>query len=118
MSPSARTIYYFSFYLIAISVTLLFVPNLFLRVLGMPETEEVWIRVVGLLAGLIAFYYYRSAVAGLTLFFRFTVTARILVFVVFFLFVLLKMAKPILIGVGTIDLLAAWWTWSALKKEK
>ncbi len=36
-------------------------PNILLTTVGMPETAEVWIRVVGLLAGVLGVYYFITA---------------------------------------------------------
>ncbi|MEP7321322.1 MAG: hypothetical protein ABI761_05360, partial [Saprospiraceae bacterium] len=88
----------------------------FLSTLGIPETNEVWIRVVGVLALVIGFYYHRSALLNSTEFFKLTVLARTFVFVSFILFAVFKMASSMLIGVGLIDFIGAMWTWMALKK--
>lgn len=116
MTASAKSIYYFGFYLYVVGLTLIFIPNLFLKTVHIPETNEVWIRVVGLLAFLLGFYYHRSAVANTTSFFKLTIPARVLVLIVFVSFVLLKYVSPMLIVFGVIDVLGAIWTWSALKK--
>lgn len=116
MTAAARSIYYFAFYLYAMGITLITVPNLFLRTLQLPETNEVWIRVVGVLALGLAYYYHRSAVQNNIGFIKLTVTVRIFVFLCFTSFVLLDYAPPILIGIGAFDALCAVWTWTALKK--
>ena len=118
MNNAAKTLYYFGIYLYVIGLTLIFVPNLLLSTLQIPETNEVWIRVVGVLAFCIGFYYNRSGAANNTSFFKLSVTARIFVFLTFTGFVLLKFVSPLLIVFGTIDLAGAIWTWMALKKEK
>jgi H+/Cl- antiporter ClcA len=117
MTPAAKTVCYFGFYLYCVALTLIFFPNVLLRLLGIPETSEVWIRIVGLLAGIIGYYYHRSGASGNRFFFRLTVQARILVFVVFLALALLRMASPMLIGFGVVDLLGAIWTWQALKQS-
>jgi hypothetical protein len=118
MTPAAKSIHYFSFYLILMSLTLLIAPNMLLTTFGMPETNEVWIRVVGLLAGLLAVYYMISAKYNYMHFFKATVFTRIGVIVFFTLFVLLKYAHPMLIAIGLIDLAGAIWTYTALKKSQ
>ena len=116
MTAAAKSVYYFGIYLYVTGLTLIFIPNIFLKTIQLPETNEVWIRVVGLLAFIIGFYYHRSGAANTTSFFKLTIPARVLVFIAFTAFVLLKYASPILIGFGVIDLLGAIWTWTALKK--
>jgi hypothetical protein len=117
MSPAAKSVCYFGFYLYLVGLMLIFLPNLFLKTFQLPATNEVWIRVVGVLAFIIGYYYHRSGVNNDQSFFKLTILARILVLVAFTAFVLLGYVSPILIGFGVIDVLGAAWTWSALRKE-
>jgi ABC-type nickel/cobalt efflux system permease component RcnA len=118
MTAPAKSVCYFGFYLYGVAIMLVFFPNVLLRLMGMPETTEVWIRIVGVLAGLIGFYYHRNGIAENRLFFKLTVPARIAVLVSFILFVVLKMASPMLIGFGLVDVLGAFWTWRTLQAEQ
>jgi hypothetical protein len=116
MTPAARSVCYFGFYLYVVGVTLMAVPNMFLQTLQLPETNEVWIRVVGVLAFGLGFYYHRTSVQNNVAFFKLTVPTRVFVFIAFTAFVVLKYVPPILIGIGAVDLLGAAWTYYALKK--
>lgn len=116
MSAAAKSVYYFAFYLYLVGLTLIMVPNFLLTTVGMPATNEVWIRVVGLLALCIAYYYHQMSRHNYQQFFKYTVHARITVCIVFIIFVLLKYVSPVLAGFGIIDLIGAAWTWSALRK--
>lgn len=117
MSNAAKTVFYFGIYLLILGLTLLLTPNMLLNISGIPETNEVWIRVVGMLSLVLAFYYTQAARAGLTSFFRWTVLVRSSVILFFGAFVLMKWAPPVLILFGAIDLLGALWTRWALGKE-
>jgi hypothetical protein len=117
MTAAAKSVYYFGLYLYLVGATLVFIPNFFLSTLGIPETNEVWIRVLGLLAGLIGFYYHQTGAKEIKAFLPLTIPTRMTVFVVFVIFVLMKMVSPVLVGIGAIDLAGAIWTWSALKKK-
>ena len=118
MTPAAKSIHYFSFYLILMSLTLMLAPNILLTTVGMPETAEVWIRVVGLLAGVLGVYYFITAKYNYVQLIKATVFTRIGVILFFTLFVLLQYAHPMLIGFGLIDLAGAIWTYTALKKSQ
>ena len=118
MSKTARTVFIFGFYLYAVGITLLAAPNLLLGISGLPETSEVWIRVVGMLSLLIGFYYVQSARLGLTMFFPLTVYARSMVFFFFLGFVLLGWAGTPLLLFGLVDLLGAGWTWMSIRGER
>ena len=116
MSPAAKSLFVFGIYLCGLGLVLLLVPNLLLRVLGVPPTNEVWIRINGMFVLCLSFYYVQAARSGLTIFIRWTVWARAAVFFYFAAFVLLVSAPKALLLFGLIDLLAATWTWLALKK--
>ncbi len=117
MTAAARSVCYFGYYLYLTGLTLIFVPNLLLSTLQVPETNEVWIRVVGVLAFCLGYYYHRTGSSNLTQFFILTVHARILVCIAFVAFVLLKYVSPVLAGFGLVDLAGAIWTLTALKKQ-
>lgn len=117
MTSSAKSVCYFGFYLYLVGLTLLLIPNLFLRTIQVAETNEVWIRVVGILTLCIAYYYHRNGAANNKPMFILTVHARIFVFIAFTVLVLAKLAPPVLVGFGGVDLLGALWTWKTLQNE-
>ena len=115
MSSAARSIFIFAAYLWVIGAILVLVPNALLSLFGMAETDEVWIRVVGMLVLLLGYYYQGAAREESTTFIRRTVVARYSVLVFFLAFVVLKLASPILLVFGVVDALAATWTALALR---
>jgi hypothetical protein len=116
MSPAARSIRVFGAYLLLLALALLLSPNTLLGIFGMPPTDEVWIRVVGMLIGFLGFYYWQAARAELRALFRWTIPARLSVIAFFGAFVALGMAPPALLLFGAADAAAALWTWSALRR--
>jgi hypothetical protein len=107
--------YVFAFYLALLGATILLVPNVLLGLVGLPATTEVWVRVVGMLVGILALYYWvaaRTEARGImwaSVLARFAVPACLTVFVVAG-----WVAWPI-VCFGIVDGLAALWTWSALR---
>jgi len=118
MTASARSVCYFGFYLYATGLLLMVAPNFLLSILQIPATNEVWIRVTGVLAFCIGYYYHRAGAGNIHAFFKHTIPSRIFVFLSFSTFVLLNYISPVLIVFGAADLAGAFWTWWALKKEK
>lgn len=116
MSKAAFTVRAFGFYLIALGFVLVAAPNLLLGMFFMPPTNEVWIRVVGLLVFNIGIYYIYAAKCEATAFFRASVFTRALVLVGFAAFALTGLAKPMLIGFGAVDFFGGLWTWRALRR--
>ena len=116
MSPAAKSLFVFGIYLLVLGLLLLLVPNLLLQLFRVPETNEVWIRINGMFVLCLSFYYVQVARNELIMFIRWTIPARIAVIIYFAAFVLLVSAPKGLLLFGVIDLLAAGWTWIALKK--
>ena len=117
MSQAAKSLFVFGIYLCGLGLILLLVPNLILQLVGVPPTNEVWIRINGMFVLCLSFYYVQAAQNELTRFIRWTVWARVAVIFYFAAFVLLVSAPKALLLFGLIDLLAALWTWLALKKD-
>ena len=117
MSKAALSIFLFGLYLAGLGIVLLVVPELLLNLFGLPSTNEVWIRVVGMLVLVLAVYYTQTAMMELTSFFQLTVYVRPFVIVFFALFVLMGLVKPVLILFGMVDFMGALWTWWALRSK-
>lgn len=118
MSNGAKSVFVFAIYLLLLGVTLLVIPNALLSLFAYPTTDEVWIRVVGMLLVMIAFYYIQAARNELLAFFQWTVYVRAAVILFFVAFVVLGLARPILILFGAVDLLAALWTAVVLRSSR
>jgi hypothetical protein len=118
MRLSSKTLLWFGFYLVGMGASFVLAPNLVLAPFGLPATNEVWIRVVGVLALILAFYYIQVARHELQAFVQWSVYVRASVIVFFSAFVLAGLVSPILIGFGVVDLVAALATAWALRAEK
>jgi hypothetical protein len=116
MSRAARSLFVFAIYLGIVGAWLILSPNSFLRLFGFPPTDQVWIRIVGMCFGALAFYYALSSVMNLRPFIQLTVYARALTLPFFILLVALGLTQPVLILFGVIDLAGAIWTQIALRQ--
>ena len=117
MNKAARSVFVFSIYLLVLGAVLVLAPNVLLSLFRMPETNEVWVRVTGMLVLILGYYYSAAARNEFTEFLRATAFARMSVLVFFVAFVVLGFAPPILILFGVIDAAAALWTLLALKAD-
>jgi len=117
MSKAAKSILVFAVYLVGMGAGLVAAPNLVLGPLGFPPVTDVWSRVAGGLALVLAFYYAQAARAELRPFMRWTVYTRVAVFVFFTGLVIAGQAGPTLIALGAVDLAAAGWTAWALRQD-
>jgi hypothetical protein len=117
MSNIAKTLFVFGLYMLVLGVTLVLFPNFLLSLFHVPATNEVWIRVVGMLVIFLGIYDIVAAKGELKLLIVCSIPVRFSVNVFFTLFVITGLAPPILLLFGAIDFAGALWTWSALKKD-
>lgn len=117
MSRAAFTIRAFDIYLIALGIALVLAPNVLrgLFFMFMPETIEVWIRIVGPLILNIGIYVIYAATCEVTEVFRASVLTRTLVLVGFARCVLAGIEHPVLVAVSLVDSLGIICTWRAPK---
>jgi hypothetical protein len=108
----------FGLYLGAFSVMLVTHPDPILLALRLPKPDPFWTRMAGLLVGYLGFYYYRAGRDDARPFIRASITARSSVIVFVSVFVLLRLAGPMLLLIGIVDAAGAFWTWWALRSEQ
>ena len=115
LSPARRSVVVFGVYLLALALALLVTPNMVLAIFAIPATQEVWIRVVGMLVGFLGYYYVRYGAGGARSFLEMTVQVRLSVPVFFLAFVLLASAPWQLMLFAVFDIVGAGWTWWSLQ---
>jgi uncharacterized membrane protein HdeD (DUF308 family) len=116
MSSAAKSVYYFGIYLVITGITIVVAPNMMLSMLQLPETNEIWLRVAGVLVINIGVLYFYMAPTEHKLFFALSAYLRATVMVWFVLFVAFGWAAPALLVFGVVDLAGAIWTYAALKR--
>jgi hypothetical protein len=61
MSAAARSIFAYSIYTFGLGATLLLAPNIPLPIFGLPQAQEVWVRVAGMTVMFLAIFYFVAA---------------------------------------------------------
>lgn len=117
MTAASRSIYYFGFYLLILGITLTVMPNILLTTFQLGETQEIWIRVLGVVVFNIGIYYVFMAPANHSLFLMLSVYTRLLILFWFVVFVILGWAQPQLILFGLVDGAGAAWTFFTMSKK-
>jgi hypothetical protein len=117
MSRPARTLLLFGCYLLGLATVLLVAPNPLLVLFGIPPTSEVWIRVAGMLLLFLGAYDVLAARAELRPFIAWSVPLRLSVPVFFGAFVAAGLVPPVLMLFAAVDVAAALWTWTTLRRE-
>ncbi|MEO8609354.1 MAG: hypothetical protein ABI690_15790 [Chloroflexota bacterium] len=118
MSNAAKSILVHGIYLLGLGVVMLTIPNVPLKIFGLPETNEVWIRVVGMMSLVLGYYFVQSARKELTDFFRSTLLTRSAAIVFFILFVVLGLAPINLLLLIAVDPVFIIWTALALRSSE
>lgn len=116
---AGKTLFYFSFWVFACALGLLFVPGIMLSLLGMSTENSIIARIFGMVLLFLAYYYMRAGADGtLTKFYRWTTHTRLLAFPISAVFVALKMISPLLLLFVLVDVAGALWTLSALRRQR
>ena len=93
------------------------IPNILLKLFGFAETNEIWIRMLGLFTFTTGIYYYYSSAHQQTAFFKATIIGRIFFFLMTVVFVFAFKQPATLALIGSVDLIGALWTYFTLKKD-
>ncbi len=116
--PRARTsMRVWGYYLAATGGILVGSPNTLLGLVGLPPTDEVWIRVVGMLVWVLAYASFQSYRAANAEYMRWSVNARFAVPLFFIAFVAAGWVGAAILPFGAIDAAGAAWTMWALRAD-
>ena len=113
MGGKGKSILVFGIYLIGTGMTLLFIPNLLLKILGIHETNEIWIRIAGCLTINIGIFNVLAAHFGIKQFYNWMFIARGLFIAAILCFVVLGQVPYIFLIFAAIDFLGVAWTYLA-----
>ncbi|HNW28777.1 MAG TPA: hypothetical protein PKN50_09905 [Spirochaetota bacterium] len=118
MTRAGKSIFYFGFWVLACGIGLMFFPGFCLGIADIRLNDYLMVRLFGMILIYLAIYYFvagrRPAFRPLYLTTVFTRSSALLIMI---LFVLLGMAKPIVIGFTAVDALGALWTALALRAD-
>ena len=116
MTPAARSVQIFGLYLCLLGPGLVLIPGPLLAPFAIAAPMEIWVRVAGLLAGLLGIYYLVAARHELTPLIRASVWGRAAVLPLFAGLVAFHGAPVALMVFGAVDAAAALWTGLALRR--
>ena len=118
MSKAARSLFVFGIYLILLGIFLIVLPDVLLSLFQVSTTQEVWIRVAGMLVMFIGIYDLVAARGEFAPFIQWSVYVRTSAILFFIAFVVLGLVEWPLILFGVIDLLGAAWTQLEIRRQK
>jgi hypothetical protein len=115
MTNAARSIFVYGLYLLILSVTLIVIPNVPLSIFGIPTTNEVWIRIVGVQLLALGVYFVRAGRGNVAVFFPWTIPTRITLVIFLAIFVAVGLAPINLLLLAPPDIVFVVWTILALR---
>jgi hypothetical protein len=119
MSRAGRSMFWFGFWVLACGIFLMFLPGMMLRVAWVTVSNDVILRIQGMVLIFLAIYYF---VAGrhpeFRPLYRVTVYTRASALPVTAVMVLLLRANPLIILFTVVDALGALWTALALRADR
>lgn len=116
MTPVAKSVYYFSWYLLAAGLALFLFPNLILSIVGIPATDEVWPRVVGALTFILGVFFCHMARKNIVPFFFISLFGRGIFIVAIIILILFYNAPVALLLFAAVDLIGLIWTLSTYRR--
>ena len=117
MNQSTLSMAVFGVYISLLGSALMIIPNPIITLFGFEPVTDIWIRILGLILVILAYYFFMAIKEKAYNFYKWTAYGRFPIFFVFLAFVLLKLAPPVLLLFGAFDTSCAIWTAIALKKE-
>ena len=118
MTRSGRSLWVFGLYVWLVAAGLLLIPNLMLGLFGLPETNEIWIRVVGIPLVLLGGYYFLAGRNDLVPFIRWSIPARASVILFYLILALTEAVQPTILLFGVVDLVGAGWTALSIRADQ
>ena len=116
MNGAGISLFVFGLYMIfAVGGGFMFAPGFVLDLFGLSAGDGIWVRFVGMLASILVVYYIMVARAGLDRFYPWTVATRYYAATFMIVIVLLGKMGPGLILIAAVDVVAATWTWYAVR---
>ena len=117
MKNATTSLLVFGIYVVAVGLSFLLVPNVVLGIFGLPAANEVWIRVVGLLALVVGLYHIQASRENNHAYIKMTIWGRVVfaIGVIILAFTTPNHLQLILFAI--VDLAGAGWTWYASREQ-
>ena len=119
MNKAQISLFVFGLYMIfAVGLGFMLMPLIILNLLGLSAGDDVWIRFVGMLAAIMGGYYILAVRAEMDRFISWTVIMRYFAAAFMVSIVVLDKQGKALLLFAAIDIIAASWTWFALRLDR
>lgn len=117
MSRAGTSIFVFGIYLVILGLIFTLAPNTLLSIVNLPSSQEVWIRLVGMLLLFMAFYYLMAGRTETRNFYHWTLYTRLGSVLFLVGFFIAGWVSPVAFLFWLGDLAGAAWTLAALRLD-
>lgn len=119
LNPVSKTIFYFGFYEVSVGLLFAIAPAFGARVAGLEPGEMGLnlLRIIGLLACVFSYYYFRCGFANDLHFARYSIHGRMFLMVAFPILSLSGILPMTLVGFGLVDFVGGLITWWAFRRN-
>ncbi|MBW6469085.1 MAG: hypothetical protein K0B85_08020 [Coriobacteriia bacterium] len=117
MKQSTLSMLVFAIYMALLSIAFVLAPAPFVTFLGFATPDPLWIRIFGVVLGILAFYYAMAIREQAFRFYYWTSLGRLALLPAYVLFVLVGIAPWIALVIGAFESGCAIWTGIALRRE-
>ena len=100
MKQSSVSMLVFAVYMSALCVAFLFFPVPFVRFFGFATPDQLWIRIFGVVLGILGFYYVMAVREEAFRFYYWTFLGRLALLPPFLVFALVGIAPSVLVAFG------------------
>ncbi len=114
MSAARQSLLVWSYYVYVLGAVLLLIPNVLLSLFGIAETNEIWIRVVGMTVVIFGFLYTGAVRADALEMYQASVVGRGFAVVVLVVFAFTTGPWQLVLF-AAVDAAGAAWTWMGLR---
>ena len=118
MKQSSLSMLVFTLYMGILCIGFLLFPVRFVTFFGFETPDPLWIRIFGVVLGILVFYFVLAIRERQYRFYEWTFLGRLVLLPAFLVFVLLDFAPPILLAFGTFETGCGIWTGLALRHER
>ncbi len=120
MTRAAKSVFFFSFYMIIIGLFMIFFPIVTLRILNIGESASILVRFIGMVVIFMGYFYLRAGMneGKFRPFYMLTLHTRFSAIVILILFVIFLKANPVIVVFGLIDFSGAIWTIVSMRGDK
>lgn len=112
-----KSLFVQAIYVFSTGLSLIFIPNMILELVGFTPTNEIWIRILGIIVLTLSIFYTGVIRHGNADIIKYTIYGRIFAGLSIISLVISGLAQPMVALFACVDIATALWSWAELKNK-